>query len=63
MWVRFTDVFRWSPPEANRTWSKTYQPGVRNVTRPCADAAIAAGKAEKSNRPGAKADDAGEAGE
>lgn len=52
MWVCFTEVFRWSPPEANRTWSKTYQPGMHNVTRACADAAIADGKAEKAARPG-----------
>lgn len=51
MWVRFTDVFRWSPPEANKTWSKTYQPSVQNVPRACADAAIAAGKAQRTNRP------------
>ncbi len=51
MWVRFTDVFRWSPPEANKTWSKTYQPSVQNVTRACGEAAIAAGKAEKAQSP------------
>jgi hypothetical protein len=51
MWVRFTDVFRWSPPEAKRTWSQTIQPSVQNVTRACAAAAIAAGKAEKTTPP------------
>lgn len=63
MWVRFTDVFRWSPPEANRAWSKTYQPGARNVTRACADAAIAAGKAVKASRPRAEPAEPDEASE
>lgn len=51
MWVRFTDVFRWSPPEANRAWSQTIQPSVQNVTRACAAAAIAAGKAVRVKQP------------
>lgn len=52
MWVRFTDVFKWSPPEAKKAWSKTYQPSTQNVPRSCGDAAIAAGKAEVTDRPG-----------
>jgi hypothetical protein len=51
MWVRFIEVFKWSPPEANKAWSQTIQPSTQNVTRACADAAIAAGKAVKVNRP------------
>ena len=51
MWVRFTDVFRWSPPEANKTWSQVIQPSTQNVTRACAEAAIAEGKAVKVSRP------------
>jgi hypothetical protein len=51
MWVRFTEVFRWSPPEAKRAWSQVIQPSIQNVTRACAEAAIAAGKAEPATRP------------
>lgn len=51
MWVRFTDVFRWSPPEMNNTWSQVFQPSIQNVTSPCGNAAIAAGKAVKAKRP------------
>lgn len=51
MWVRFTHVFRWSPPEANKAWSQVIQPSTQNVTRACATAAIAAGKAVKASRP------------
>jgi len=51
MWIRFTDVFRWSPPEAKGAWSQTIQPSIQNVTRACAAPAIAAGKAEKCSAP------------
>lgn len=51
MWARFTDVFRWSPPAANKAWSQVIQPSTQNVTRACAAAAIAAGKAVKVGRP------------
>lgn len=51
MWVRFKEVFDWSPPSANQSWSQTYQPSVQNVTKECAEAAIAAGKAEEAKNP------------
>lgn len=51
MWVRFTDEFRWAPPELNNTWSQVFQPSTLNVTTACANAAIAAGKAVKVKRP------------
>jgi len=48
MWVRFTDAFRWSPEPG---WSQVYQPCEMNVPTPCAEAAIAAGKAVKIATP------------
>lgn len=44
-WVRFTERFKWSPPELHNTWTQVFQPGAYNVTTPCAAAAIEAGKA------------------
>ena len=46
-WIKITERFKWSPPELNNTWTVVYQPGVHNVTTPCAKAAIAAGKASR----------------
>lgn len=51
MWVRFTAVFRWSPPELNNTWSQVIQPSTQNVTTACGEAAIAAGKAVPTKAP------------
>lgn len=50
-WVEFTKVFKWSPKEAHKTWSQTFQPSVQNVKRDCADAAIAAGAAKATTAP------------
>jgi hypothetical protein len=43
-WIKFTERFKWSPPERHNTLTIVYKPGVYNVTTPCAKAAIAAGK-------------------
>lgn len=48
MWVRFKDDFDFSPKARNGNVTKAYKAGmVQNVTRECAEAAIAAGKAEE----------------
>lgn len=50
-WVLFTGSFDWVPPLAPMT-AVAYRCGMRLlVTTPCAQAAIAAGKAEPSSRP------------
>lgn len=56
MWIKITDPFRWSPPELNNTWSQVYQPGEYNVTRACADAAVAQGKGVKFRKTGKNAE-------
>ena len=52
MWVRFIDRFNWSPPEKNNRVTLSYKTGtVHNVTKACAEAAIAAGKAARTINP------------
>ena len=47
MWVRFTADFSWRRP----AFSIDYKAGMTlNVTRDCANAAVAAGKAERVKR-------------
>ena len=47
MWVRFTADFEWRQP----AFTIAYKDGMTlNVTRACADAAVAAGKAERVAR-------------
>jgi hypothetical protein len=45
--IVFTADFDWYPPELNGSWCQAYKAGPEplRVTRPCADAAIAAGRA------------------
>ncbi|PRD42176.1 hypothetical protein C5748_17065 [Phyllobacterium phragmitis] len=51
-WVRFIERFRWSPPEFNNTWTKVFPAGyVGLVPTRCANAAVEAGKAERTQRP------------
>lgn len=53
MWVRFTADFDWRQP----AFTIAYKDGMTlNVTRACADAAVAAGKAEKATRKKGSAD-------
>jgi hypothetical protein len=48
MWLRFNKPFDWRQPG----FTVAYQPGISNVTRACADAAIAAKAAEPTkDRP------------
>jgi hypothetical protein len=50
MWVRFTSEFRWKPTPVS---AKVYPAGwIENVPRACGEAAIAAGKAEPTDREG-----------
>lgn len=56
--VRFTGDFDWSPPEFNGRVTMAYKAGMTLiVTTPCAEAAVAAGKAEKL-APRKKSDEA-----
>lgn len=56
MWVRFTRAFLWTP-QNDRRWSIQYNEGhPYNVTRACADAAIAAGAAVRAKSPRAQSD-------
>lgn len=51
MWLRFLKSYDWRQPG----FTVAYQPGIYNVTRACADAAIAAKAAETTkDRPNAK---------
>lgn len=52
--VRFTEDFNWDIPGSNRRQTVAYRAGDRFlVTTPCAEAAIAAGKAQRiDNEPG-----------
>lgn len=51
-WVRFGGDFDWSPPRYGGRWGTLYRTGmVQLVTRDCAAAALAAGKAERVGRP------------
>ncbi len=55
--VRFTERFKWSPPELNNTWTKVFPAGyVGTVTSPCAEAAIAAGSAVRVRSTSKKTD-------
>lgn len=58
MWVRFSADFDFSPAEKGGLVTIAYKAGTaENVTRACADQALAAGKAEKIKAPrGAEAD-------
>lgn len=48
-WVRFTQAFDWKPQPSVTI---AYQAGqVKLVTTPCAEAAIAKGKAERTTKP------------
>jgi hypothetical protein len=44
-WIEVQESFRWSPPERRGNVTIVYKPGRYLVTTPCAEAAIAAGKA------------------
>lgn len=50
-WVRFTAAFNWTPPD--RPGSQVAYPAgmQRRVTRACASAAVAAGKAVRVRAP------------
>lgn len=51
MWVRFTADHNFTPKEDNRV-SIFYRAGmVENVRRPCADEAIALGRAQRCAKP------------
>lgn len=51
MWVRFTADFPFSPEARGGRVTIAYKAGMTmNVTRECADKAIAAGKAEPAKR-------------
>ncbi len=52
MWVRFTADFDFSPAAFGGRSTTAYKAGmVLNVTRECADLAIAAGKAVAGRKP------------
>lgn len=52
MWVRFVSSFDFSPVAHGGRVTVAYKAGtVENVTRECADLALAAGKAEKTKSP------------
>lgn len=52
MWVRFLRDFDFNPPERRGRVTVAYRAGmVRLVRKCCADAAIAAGAAEWTERP------------
>jgi hypothetical protein len=52
MWVRFTGDFDFSPAAFGGRSTIAYRAGMElNVTRECADAAIAAGKAVAGRKP------------
>lgn len=51
-WIRFTRDFDYSPPEKGGRVTIAYRAGtVANVTRACADAAMARGAGQPSARP------------
>jgi hypothetical protein len=54
MWVRFNADFDWKPTSQSITAYKTGM--VLNVTRACAEAAIAASKAVKASKVGESGD-------
>ena len=58
-WVRFTDSFDWRPkPQV----TIAYKAGLHLlVTTPCAEQAVAAGKAVRQAKPKAKNDDSRQA--
>lgn len=52
MWVRFTGDFDFSPAALGGRSTTAYRAGTElNVTRECADAAVAAGKAVAGTKP------------
>lgn len=55
VWVKFAKDFDFSPA-ARKGWvTLAYRAGaIENVTRECADQAIAAGSAKRTTRPGGK---------
>lgn len=56
--VRFTGDFDWSPPEFNGRVTLAFKAGTEDtVTTPCAEAAVASGKAIKV-APKRKSDEA-----
>lgn len=57
MWVRFTQPYDFSPEAKGGRVTIVYKGGVHNVTRECADKAIAAGKAVRTTSPRAKETD------
>ena len=57
-WVRFTSDFDFSPAALGGRYTKAYKAGtVDNVTRECADLALAAKKAVRTVRPKERGDD------
>lgn len=53
MWIRFTRNFDWEPPELKGRAVTAYKAGMeRFVRRNCAEAALAAGAAVRTGRPG-----------
>jgi hypothetical protein len=57
MWVRFTSDFDWRPPERKGTVTVAYRAGMtKYVRKACAEAAIAAGKAQPTDRPDGEVD-------
>lgn len=62
-WVRFTGPFYFTPPGVSGRVTIRYGAGeTLLVTTPCAHAAVAAGKAEKTPRPARTVEKAAEAG-
>lgn len=58
MWVRFTADFDFSPEARRGRLTRAYKAGmVENVTRECAEKALAAGKAVKFGNPSRKRTD------
>jgi hypothetical protein len=57
MWVRFNQRYDFSPDAMKGRVTIVYKAGVHNVTRECADKAIAAGKAVRTTSPRTKEPD------
>lgn len=61
MWVRFTSNYDFSPEARGGRVTIAYKAGmVMNVTRECADKALAAGKAKRTTSPRTKEEADGE---
>lgn len=55
VWVKFTLDFDFSPAARKGLVTIAYKAGVtENVTRECADKAVAAGRAKRTTKPGGK---------